>query len=152
MTKLTPGRRSQLLDRLESGETVLAIANDFGMSRQALYAHRKKDHDFANAWRDAAILGAKVRLCDLEKEANRRAIEGWLDPIYYRGERVGSIRRFSDRLLMFRIKAEAKRAGDNSYVDRVDAKSEGERGQTGVIVIGRRAANADEWYDEHSKA
>jgi hypothetical protein len=36
----------------------------------------------------------------LEKEAWRRAMTGWLEPVYQKGEKVGSIRRFSDQLLL----------------------------------------------------
>lgn len=41
----------------------------------------------------------------LEAEADRRAFDGFLKPIYHKGELVGYERRYSDALLMFRLKA-----------------------------------------------
>jgi len=37
----------------------------------------------------------------LESEARRRAIEGTDEPVFYRGEQVGKITKYSDRLLEF---------------------------------------------------
>jgi len=40
----------------------------------------------------------------LEAEVDRRGIEGIDKPIYYKGERVDTIREYSDNLAMFRLK------------------------------------------------
>jgi hypothetical protein len=37
-------------------------------------------------------------------EIRRRAIEGWNDPVYQMGQRVGSVRKYSDVLLIFLAK------------------------------------------------
>ena len=143
MTKLTPKRKQQFLQRLEGGETVLAIAKAFGMSRQALYARKKQDPVFAEAWDEAAYVGAWTRLDDLEREADRRAIDGVLRPVYYRGNIVGTIRDYSDTLLIFRIKAEAKRAGDDSYVSRLSSEPKAETALSGVVILSGHASSKD---------
>jgi hypothetical protein len=132
---LTPKRKQQLLERLETGETVLSIAKAFGMSRQALYARKKLDPVLAEAWDEAAYLGARARLDDLEREADRRAIDGVLRQVYYRGNIIGTIRDYSDRLLIFRIKAEAKRASDDSYIHRSNSEPKAESALSGVITL-----------------
>jgi len=42
---------------------------------------------------------------ELQNEVVRRAKEGWLEPIFYRGVQVGTRRCYSDRLMMFLLKA-----------------------------------------------
>ncbi len=43
----------------------------------------------------------------LEDEATRRAVEGWEEPVgWYRGKAGGTVRRYSDTLLIFRLKGE----------------------------------------------
>ena len=43
----------------------------------------------------------------LEDEAVRRGFEGLLKPVYYQGKKIGTIREFSDTLLMALLKAKA---------------------------------------------
>ena len=49
------------------------------------------------------------RLCDeaiqscverMEAEADRRGVDGYDDPIFFEGQQVGTVRRYSDQLLM----------------------------------------------------
>lgn len=76
-----------------------------GVSRAAAYKARKADPDFARAWREALGEG-----CDrLEEEAWRRAVEGVAEPVFYRGEQCGVIRRYSDQLLIVLLKAHRPR-------------------------------------------
>jgi hypothetical protein len=49
---------------------------------------------------------AKDRAADtLEAEARRRACEGYDDPIFFQGMQVGSVKRYSDLLMIFLLKA-----------------------------------------------
>jgi hypothetical protein len=41
----------------------------------------------------------------MEQEADRRAIEGVDEPVFHKGTVVGHIRKYSDTLLIFRLKA-----------------------------------------------
>ena len=47
-----------------------------------------------------ALIGATIH-----EEIRRRAIDGWDVPIFYRGKQSGSIRKYSDRLLLLLAKA-----------------------------------------------
>src|SRR5437870_3224245 len=40
-----------------------------------------------------------------EAEATRRAVEGWDEPVFYRGQVWGHVRRYSDTLLLARLEA-----------------------------------------------
>ena len=58
------------------------------------------------------------KLDRMERECDRRAVEGNLRPIYYKGQRVGAVREYSDNLLMFRMKALASnKYRDNATVE-----------------------------------
>ncbi len=56
---------------------------------------------FVTRWNEA-IEEAVERL---EGEAFRRSVDGYDKPVYYRGRRVGSIKRYSDALLVLLLKA-----------------------------------------------
>ena len=62
---------------------------------------RRHSEDFAAQWDDALGEGVDI----LEAEARRRAVTGVDKPVYYKGEVVGSITKYSDRLLMFLLRA-----------------------------------------------
>lgn len=65
---------------------------------------RDRDPDFAAAW-DEAMEQARGKI---EFEIHRRAVEGYEEAIYggrYREKVVGTVRRYSDRLLELRAKA-----------------------------------------------
>lgn len=61
-----------------------------------------EDHpDLRPEW-DAAVAEAMDAATDLlEEEARRRAVTGVLEPVFHGGKRVGTIRRYSDTLLIF---------------------------------------------------
>lgn len=71
-----------------------------GVGRVTVYDHRKRHPDFAEAWDEAKTVGADT----LEDEAVRRARDGWDEPVFYQGEHVSTIRKFSDTLLIFLLK------------------------------------------------
>lgn len=62
---------------------------------------RKDDPEFAMAVEES-MEEARGRL---EAELYRRGVEGWDDPVFQRGEQVGTIRKYSDRLLEIQAKA-----------------------------------------------
>jgi hypothetical protein len=71
-------------------------------------ALRNVDPAFDAAW-EVALEAA----CDrLEREVTRRGLEGWLEPVFGSGGpgkgtiRVGTVRKFSDTLLIFKLKGE----------------------------------------------
>lgn len=53
----------------------------------------------------------------LEGEARRRAYEGTVKPVYYKGEQCGKIREYSDTLMMFILKAKKPEYRDRLQQD-----------------------------------
>ena len=70
------------------------------VSKQTVYNYRRDDPDFAAAW-DAAIEDAAW---SLEDEAWRRCRDGVDKPIIYKGMITGTMKEYSDTLLMFMLK------------------------------------------------
>jgi len=69
-------------------------------SRSTVYEAKAKDPEFATAWDDAI----EEAIDAIEMEARRRAM-GYDEPVFYKGVECGKIRRYSDALLMFLLKA-----------------------------------------------
>jgi len=96
----------------------VTIAAEFsGLSRAAAYQQRKQDTCFARAW-DEALAESDDRL---NYVAWQRAVEGVEVDVYFHGERVGSRRHYSDRLLVLLIRhalGRAAQSGSASLPDR----------------------------------
>jgi len=92
------------------------------VDRSSHYRWLKEDSggEYENAVNDALDEASD----HLEDEARRRAIEGVEEPVFYQGEVVGSVRKFSDTLLMFLLKG--NRPG--KYKDRVSSEITGKDG------------------------
>ncbi len=95
------GAARRFLDALAETGSVRAAASASGRARGAWLALRGRDAAFARAWDEA--LDAYVEV--LEAEADRRALGGESEPVFYGGKQVGVKTRASDSLLMFRLKA-----------------------------------------------
>ena len=101
---LSKGRRSwkQLfLDTLRGTGNVRLSARNANVTRQVVYRARDRSAKFRADW-DEALEEARELL---EAEARRRAAIGVDEPVFYKGEVVGHIRKYSDTLLMFLLKA-----------------------------------------------
>jgi len=90
----------RFLKSLEETANITRSAEAAGITRQNAYAYRRDNEEFAAAW-DAAI---DIGIGTLEDEAIRRARDGVEEPIYQRGELVGTVRKYSDTLLIFLLK------------------------------------------------
>ncbi len=105
----TARTRKRFLEFLESTGHVLRSAAAAGACIRAFYNWRDDEPEFAADW-EAALERAVDRL---EDEAFRRALEGVEMPVYYQGKPVGTVSKFSDRLLMFLLtKLRARRYQD----------------------------------------
>lgn len=94
-------RRRQFLSVLRNCANVSAAARETGVSRMSWYRLRNGDAAFAKDWEAALEAGVDA----LEDEAMRRALEGSVEPVFYQGQQVGSVRKYSDAMLMFLLKA-----------------------------------------------
>lgn len=80
--------------------TVTGACEHAGIGRQTHYNWLEDDADYA-----AAFGHAKEEANDrLEGEARRRAVAGTEEPVFYQGEEISKIRRYSDTLLIFLLK------------------------------------------------
>lgn len=70
------------------------------ISRFSHYEWLKNDPDYVEAVAKAAEDAADV----LEEEARRRAFEGVDEPVFYQGDVCGTVRKYSDTLLIFLLK------------------------------------------------
>lgn len=89
------------LEALRDSCNVTVACQTVGISSSTAYGLRKTDPLFAERWDEALSEGVDL----LEHEAHRRAFRGVSEPIYYKGEEVGSVRKYSDPLTMFLLKA-----------------------------------------------
>ena len=94
------GRDLFLRALAETGNVGLSVEAS-GVGRSTVYEWRDKDEGFAQEWDNALDAASDV----LEAEARRRAAEGTQEPVFYQGEEIGSVRKYSDLLLIFLLKA-----------------------------------------------
>lgn len=87
-----------------------------GVSTVATWMWRRDDDVFRERYMEAMKMAAELH----EDEMFRRASEGVLEPVYQGGALVGSVRKFSDTLLIFALKG----AMPEKYKDRVEHSGE----------------------------
>lgn len=71
------------------------------ISRVTVYELKKTDRLFAEEWENSIQESADT----LEREAWRRAYEGVEEPVFYQGKQVALVRKKSDLLIIFLLKA-----------------------------------------------
>jgi hypothetical protein len=106
----TRERKMQFLDHLAGNGNVRAACRRVGLSREAAYRLRRRDPLFARGWAAALV---KAHDASIEVLADR-AIEGIEVPVYYRGELVGTHRKYDTRLLLAHIARLDKLAEDKA--------------------------------------
>lgn len=83
----------------QHGNVTWALA-EAKAGRGWVYRWRQEDPDFKDAFEEARACGRE----SLIDEAHRRAYEGLDEPVFYKGEEVAKVTKYSDTLLMFLIK------------------------------------------------
>ena len=103
-------KQQAFLEAYSKCGTISQAAEAAGITRKS---HRDWMQRVAYA---AAFKEAFEAACEaLEQEARRRAVDGWKEPVYFKGEVVGSTPRYSDGLLIFLMKG----AMPDKYAERV---------------------------------
>lgn len=130
-------KQERFLQHLAKTGKVLESAKAAGyVNTSMLHRLRKEDGEFARRWEEALEAAADA----LEDEAIRRAVDGVEEPVFYQGEVVGHVTKYSDALLMFYLRG----IRPNKFRDNV--KVEGNMSGTfGVAVLPVTMANLDEW-------
>lgn len=100
-TKRTPKKIEAFLNVLSQTGNVSRACASAGIGRMTAYEWKRDDKGFAQAWEDAIEAGTD----NLAQEAIRRAHEGVDEPVYYKGEVCGAVRKYSDTLLIFLLKS-----------------------------------------------
>ncbi len=86
---------------LENGYAINDACDAAGYARRSVYRWREADEAFAHDWARALMVAADL----VEEEADRRGRHGYDEPVFYQGVQCGAKRRFSDALLLARLKA-----------------------------------------------
>lgn len=87
------------------------------VGRTTVYDWQKADADFRAAFADAELEATDL----LEQECRRRALVGVEEPVYQGGAKVGTVRKYSDVLLIFLLKAKRP----TEFRDRVEHTGKG---------------------------
>jgi hypothetical protein len=95
----TPERQMRFLDCLAMRGNVRLACREAGMSPEAAYRLKGRDPQFARGWAAALVLAHDF---SVEVLADR-AIDGVEEPIYYRGELVGTRRKYDSRPLLAHV-------------------------------------------------
>jgi AcrR family transcriptional regulator len=88
------------LEELRQHATVKRAAKAAKIHHSTVYERLAKDEVFRRAVEEALEVGAVA----LEQEAIRRAVEGVKEPVFYQGQKVDTVTRYSDTLLIFLLK------------------------------------------------
>lgn len=97
--------------------TLSGAARAAGVTRQTHY-YWMHDPEYAMAFEEA-----RTMMCSLlEDEAYRRGVEGIDTPVFYKGEMVGTIKKYSDTMLTLLMKGNMP----DKYKDRVETENVGE--------------------------
>lgn len=105
------GRRKRIfLDALGTGGCLRDAARRAGVSHQTVYNHQRSDPTFARQ----CELALSMASTDLELHAWERAVHGVEEPVYQRGEQVGTRLKRSDAMLRMLLQAaKPKKYGPN---------------------------------------
>ena len=128
--------KPSFLEALRTTGNATVAAKTAGIDRANAYKARRRSKVFARQWNEAIEHAVDL----LEKEARRRAEEGVQEPIYYKGELVGHIRKYSDALMMFLLKAHRP----DKYRDNIKVDHAGQyRHACAGVQLGARGGSPD---------
>ncbi|MDP2332653.1 MAG: hypothetical protein Q8M19_18335 [Reyranella sp.] len=96
----TPAKLATFLRHLEASGSVSFAAERTGIARNTVYQRRKVDPEFALGWEKALEMAAGALL----DAAIVRASDGTERDLWRDGRRVGTIREYDNRLLMFLLR------------------------------------------------
>ena len=100
-TTSTPKKRETFLAAIAETGNVSLACKKAGVPRRTAYEWKQSDTQFSEAWDEAVEAGTD----SLVQEAVRRAHAGVDEPVYYQGEICGTVRKYSDTLLIFLLKS-----------------------------------------------
>lgn len=125
----TKRKKAQFLAEFRTCGNVSGAARAVGVDRGTHYGWLESDETYVKAFAEAEIEAVDV----LETEARRRAFTGVDEPVFYKGDVCGQIKKYSDVLLIFLLKG----ARPEKYRERFEhsGRVDGERGDTVVFYL-----------------
>lgn len=132
--------KKQFLEHFAGTGNITESATAVGIRRRVVYEWQERDDEFCLAFREAEIQATET----MEAEARRRGMLGVDEPVFHQGEVVGAVKKYSDTLLIFMLKARAP----EKYRERVQmqhADADGKRLPLGAVeefvkdALGNRA-------------
>lgn len=101
-----------------SGKRFREAAEAAGVSWPIIQALEIQSPEYMEVLHCAKEVGRMARQERREREADRRGVEGWDEPVYGRDGFLGTVRRYSDRLLELTLKAgDPAKYGERRQVD-----------------------------------
>ena len=116
--KKSPERMAKFVYTMAHGGSVRQACEAAGIVIATAYKWRREDAEFAERWAMAQV----ESMDRAEEELRRRAVQGVLEPVYQQGRKVGTIRKYSDNLLLALMKG---RRGEVYNTDRLEVTGEG---------------------------
>lgn len=121
-------QQAAFLAALEETANVTESCRVAKVPRRTVYDWRDADAAFRAAWDAALELGVDA----LEDEVTRRAFSGVDEPVFYQGAECGVVRKYSDTLAIFLLKARRP----ERFKDRAEIE------HSGTVGLGDRLARA----------
>lgn len=113
LAQITAAKKTAFLEAFAEVGTVTHAARAVGIDRGTPYRWQATDAEFKKAFEEA-----KGAVADsLEREAIRRAKEGVAEPVFYKGQEVAKVQRYSDTLLIFLLKAWNEKFADRHKIE-----------------------------------
>ncbi len=107
------GKKELFLDSFAENANVMLSARAAGIDRSTVYKWLEHDQDFSLAFNLAKENAKDV----LRAEIKRRAVDGWDEEVYQLGHYAGTVRKYSDTLLIFQAKMLMPEYRDKSQID-----------------------------------
>lgn len=108
------------LQHMAATANLTRSAEAAGMRRETVYVKRRTDPEFEKLYQEAYQAGYDK----MEEECQRRAFSGFEEPVFYKGEQVATVTRFSDSLAQFLLKGNKS----EKFRDRVETIDGGSAG------------------------
>lgn len=137
-------RRKAFTETLADTGNVTKASQAAGVDASTAYKYKAEFPDFREAWDEAL----DSRLDRLEDFAMNLAEDGWLEPVYHRGERVGLIRKYSPPLILGMLDRRRYQRGKTALL----AQGDGPTGAptSGVLVV-RGQLDEVAWEKEYGQ-
>lgn len=135
--KVRADQNARFLAALREGVTVKEACAAANVPRLTIYDRRKRNGAFRAAWDEAYTVGNDA----IEAEVFRRAVTGWQEPVYQKGEQVGTITKYSDRMLELLAKKRIPAFREHQKID-VELVGQGAR-MAEKLAETRRKLQAD---------